>query len=78
MSRYIECYANAVNALYHLPSLGRAKFDFTLVRLEVMQVQDTSKVPDTDDREQLYEKFCDFQVIKECFFNFFLFLFAAN
>ncbi len=62
MARYIECYANAVNALYHLPSLGRVRFDFTVVRLEIWQAQDTARVPETTDRMRLYEAFCDFQV----------------
>ncbi len=61
MARYIECYANAVNALYHLPSLGGVSFDFTIIRIELMQSQDTSRVPATADRNRLYESFCDFQ-----------------
>ena len=61
MARYIECYANAVNALYHLPSLGGVAFDFTLIRIELMQSQDVSRVPDSANRTRLYESFCDFQ-----------------
>ncbi len=63
LSEYVVAYTNAIDALYHLPSLHGVAFDFTLVRMEILARQ-PADLPAIGDRDRLYETFCEWQAKK--------------
>lgn len=60
MQDFILSYINGVQSLYHHHSLGR-KIDFTIVYLEIMEVQSPDLPHGYGERNELIDNFCEYQ-----------------